>query len=136
VGTPLDYETTTDSVGFEVFHLRRFHSLTYSLQGSVSESEPETDVRSPLTSLTLQSVDGPPLRTYSVAGELFPTKALGVRLGYTQAESRGYDGHSYDVVGTWFFKPRLAVQLGLSRERLELGPDETKSAGIRFIGRL
>jgi hypothetical protein len=133
---PQVVETTENSVGFEVFHLRRFRSLTYSLQGSVSESKPETDVRSSLTSLTLLSADGAPLRTYSVAGELFPTKALGVRLGYTKAESDGYEGHSYDVVGTWFFKPRLAIQLGLSRESLELGPDETKSAALRFIGRL
>ena len=47
------------------------------------------------------------------------------------------DGHSYDVVGTWFFKPRFAIQLGLSRASLELGEsDETDSAAIRFIGRL
>ena len=135
-GFPLDTEMTTDSVGFEVFHLRRFRSLTYSLQGSVYKSEYESEVRDPLTSSTLQLGGGAALRTYSVAGELFPTKAFGVRLGYTQAESRGYDGHSYDVTATWFFKPRFAIQLGLSHERLELGPDETESAAIRFIGRL
>ena len=131
LGPWIETDTTADSVGFEVFHLRRFRSLTYSLQGRVSESE--TEVRS---SSSLQAADGLPLRTYSVAGELFPTKALGVRLGYTQVESESYDGHSYDVVGTWFFKPRFAIQLGLSRESLDLRSDETESAAIRFIGRL
>jgi putative general porin len=132
-GPWIETDTTADSVGFEVFHLRRFGSLTYSLQGSVLESE--TEFRS---SSTLGSADGLSLRTYSVAGELFPTKALGVRLGYTQVEGEGegYDGDSYDVVGTWFFKPRFAIQLGLSRSSHELGLDETESAAIRFIGRL
>ena len=123
IGTLSDFYATTESVGFEVFHVRRFRSLTYSLQGSVSESSSDTDIRSSLTSLTLQSGDSL-LRTYSVAGELFPTQALGVRMGYTQVESEGYDGRSYDVVG-------------LSRASLELGgSDETDSAAIRFIGRL
>ena len=33
---PYSEETTTDSVSLDVFHVRRFRSLTYSLRGSVS----------------------------------------------------------------------------------------------------
>lgn len=135
-GTPLDADTTTDSVSLEVFHVRRFRSLTYSLQASVSRGEQQTDIRSSVTSLPLASGGRVPVRTYSVAGELFPTKALGVRLGYTQIESAGYRGDSYDAATTWFFKPRFAIQVGLSRASLELGPDKSDGATVRFIGRL
>lgn len=148
---PYAVETTMDSVGIDVFHVRRFRSLTYSLQGSVSQTEADIDFSSPLRSLVpLTEEDGPTLRVYSAAGELFPTNRLGVRVGYSKPDREGPDPESYSVGTTWFFKPRVAVQFTLSRTNLpDVGSPpsfddgavfrpitHSDSAGIRFIGRL
>jgi hypothetical protein len=137
---PLAIELTTDTVGLEVFHVRRFRSLTYSLQGSVSERDTDVELRSPLIIRLplLTPGDGPSLRQYSVAAELFPTDRLGVRVGYSRPDSE-FDFDSYDVGATWFFKPRVAVQFGLSRATLDTAPPELRhsdNVGVRFIGRL
>jgi hypothetical protein len=81
--------------------------------------------------------DGPSLRQYSVTAELFPLDRLGVRVGYTRPED--FDFHGYDVAATWFFKPRVAVQFGMSRATNDDAPPALRhsdSAGVRFIGRL
>jgi hypothetical protein len=139
---PYAVDTTADSVSLDVFHVRRFRSLTYSLQGSVAQTTSEIDFSSSLPSLIpATQEDGPTLRVYSVAGEVFPTNRLGIRLGFSRPDGEGTpDAESYDVGTTWFFKPRVAVQFTLSRtSRDDLGPgtiDHYDSAGIRFIGRL
>ena len=133
---PLSVETTTDSVGLEVFHVRQFRSLTYSLQGRVSQSDADEDV-SPGTPFPL--ADGDPWLVYSVAGELYPTDRLGVRVGYSRPAGVGNDSDSYDVAATWFFKPRIAVQFALGRSMIDGAPaglGESDSAAVRLIGRL
>jgi hypothetical protein len=138
IGLPLEIETTTDSVGLEVFHVRRFRSLTYSLQGGVSERDSGLEFSVPQGTFVFPSTtDGPRFRQYSVAAELFPTERLGVRLGYTQPED--FDVEGYDVAATWFFKPRIAVQFSLSQSSVDDAPSglgRSKSAGLRFFGRL
>ena len=139
---PFAVNTTTDSISLDFFHVRRFRSLTYSLQGSVSQAEPHFDVSSSLPSFVPSPQgDGPTLRVYSVAGELFPTNRLGIRLGFSRPDGeRAPDAESYDLGTTWFFKPRVAVQFTLSRTSRDDVPsggiDHSDSAGIRFIGRL
>jgi hypothetical protein len=87
IGFPLEIEVTSDSVGFEVFHVRRLRSLTYALQGSVSERDTDVELRPPTAAFGSPSqVDGQPVRQYSVAAELFPTDRLGVRVGYSRPE--------------------------------------------------
>lgn len=138
---PYSEETTTDSVSLDVFHVRRFRSLTYSLQGSVSQAEAAFDISSPLPSLVpAMSGNGPTRRVYSVAGELFPTHRLGISLGFSRPDGELVpDAESYDIGASWFFKPRVAVQFTLSRTSIDLGAFGTghsDNAGIRFIGRL
>ena len=136
IAGPISFETTTDSIGIDVLHVRRFRSLTYSLQGGIAESETDIDVGGPLTSLTLPAAaDGASLRVYSVAGELFPTPRLGVRVGYSQPDRDDFDSEAYDVAATWFFKPRIAVQFAVGHSTVDDGP-ESDSAALRFIGRL
>jgi hypothetical protein len=137
---PFEVETTTDSVGLEVFHVRRFRSLVYSLEGRVSQSDADVEFRSPFPLPANQTGIGDKLRVYSVATELFPTNRLGVRVGYSRPDGNR-DVDSYDVAATWFFKPRIAVQFGLSRSNIEvvpttLRPTHSESAAVRFIGRL
>ena len=135
-------ETTTDSVGLEVFHVRRFRSLTYSLQGRVSESDADVDISfgAPPPPGMLLPGDGEALRVYSVAGELYPTDRLSVRIGYSRPDGGpSFSSDSYDLAATWFFKPRIAVQFALGHSKVddvaaELG--ESDSAAVRFIGRL
>lgn len=130
-------ELTTDSVGLEVFHVRRFRSLTYALQGSVSERDTDVEISSPLIPLIGTSSD-PGVRTYSVAAELFPTRTLGVRVGYSRPD-RDFDVDSYDMGATWFFKPRVAVQVALSTSKVDDAPPgrgRFESTAVRFIGRL
>jgi hypothetical protein len=136
---PYSEETTTDSVSLDVLHVRRFRSLTYSLQGSVSQAEADFEVSSPLVPAMQGS--GPTLRVYSVAGELFPTNRLGIRLSFSRPDGElAPDAESYEIGANWFFKPRMAVQFTLSRtsrDDIPLGGIEhSDSAGIRFIGRL
>ena len=135
-GPLIDTETTTDSVDLEVLHVRRFRSLTYSLQGRVSELDSQSETRS--SSPPFLSENAYSRRVYSVATELFPTERLGVRIGYSQPDS-DVDIDSYDVGATWFFKPRVAVQFTLSRTNLDAAPGVTshsENASIRFLGRL
>lgn len=139
IGPALETKTTTDSVSLEVFHVRRFRSLTYSLEGRVSQSDADVEIRSGLPLPNPPGI-GDESRVYSVATELFPTNRLGVRVGYSRPDG-DRDVDSYDVTATWFFKPRIAVQLGLSRSNIEvapttLGPTHSESAAVRFIGRL
>jgi hypothetical protein len=128
----LEFDSTTDSVGLEVFHVRRFRSLTYSLQGGIVERDTDAEVRGLPAGLSATS--GPSLREYSVAAELFPTDRLGVRVGYSRPED--FDVENYDVAATWYFKPRVAVQFGLSRiaqDDASPGFGHFDSAALRFI---
>jgi putative general porin len=136
-GPLVETETTRDSVDLEVFHVRRFRSLTYALQGRVSELDSQSETRSSLPSLLSENAYS--RRVYSVATELFPTQRLGVRVGYSRPDG-DFDIDSYDVGATWFFKPRVAVQFSLSRTNVDNGPaigsSHSESSGVSFIGRL
>ena len=137
IGPGFELETTTDSVDLEVFHVRRFRSLTYTLEGRVLQNDVDFEVFSPTTFPTAPSGTGES-RVYSVATELFPTSRFGVRVGYSRPAT-DVDIDSYDVAATWFFKPRVAVQFGLSRTSFDIGPIDSRhseTAAIRFIGRL
>ena len=131
-GPTIDTERTEDSVDLAVFHVRRFRSLTYSLEARVSRSDGELEFLS-----APFGDNGYTQRAYSIATELFPTQRFGVRVGYSQPDS-DFDIDSYDVGATWFFKPRVAVQLVLARTSYGSGPSEshTNDAGVRFLGRL
>jgi hypothetical protein len=138
---PLSAETTTDSVGLEVFHLRRFRSMTYSLQGGVTESDAEVDlglVAPPPPGVLLPS-DSDALRVYSVAGELYPTDRFSVRIGYARPDGGSFGSDSYDLAATWFFKPRIAVQFAVGQSKIDDVPAQfgkSDSAAVRLIGRL
>ncbi len=136
IGVPLQIELNIDSVDLEVFHVRRFRSLTYSLEGRVSERDTDIDLR-PSFLPGITSLGSDSTRQYLVAAELFPNQRLGVRLGYSQPED--FDAESYDISATWFFKPRIAVQLSLAESSIDAvipGVGRSESVGVRFFGRL
>lgn len=139
IGFPTEIEVTTDSVNLEVFHVRRFRSLTYALQGSVSDRDTEVDISPPAVPfIGPLPFSSPGVRTYSVAAELFPTRNLGVRVGYSRPDS-AFDYDAYNLGATWFFKPRVAVELSLSETKREDAPpglSRSEATAVRFIGRL
>jgi hypothetical protein len=148
----------TRNAGLEVFHLWRGRSLAYSLSGGVSQSSTDIDItRSPIVPTTspfppsfivanpgtfaggvaVATHASDRANVYRVAGEIFPTARLGVRLGYTRADSDdalSTEG-AYGLAATWFFKPRVGVQFSYSRAIHDDLADGHGSA-IRFIGRL
>jgi hypothetical protein len=131
-------ELTTDSVHLEVFHVRRFRSLTYALQGSVSDRDTDVDISSPLLSFLPPGTSGPGIRTYSVAAEFFPTRTLGVRVGYSRPDG-DFDYDSYNLGATWYFKPQVAVQFAFSASKVDDAPaglGRSEGTALRFIGRL
>ncbi len=73
--------------------------MTYALQGTVSDRDSDVEIRSPVAFMTPGAFSSPSVRTYSEAAELFPTRAIGVRLGYSRPDS-DFDYDSYSVGAT------------------------------------
>lgn len=81
----------------------------------MSDRDPHVEIgSSPVPLATFPSAaDGSGLRAHAVGAEFFPTRALGVPVGYSRPDG-AFDLDTYDVRTTWFFKPRVAIQLGFS----------------------
>jgi hypothetical protein len=77
-----------------------------------------------------------PRRTYTVGAELFPTRKLGVRIGYTVFDGALTEDDAYDVGATWFFRRNVGVGLSLSRQEFDYGLASSDSAAFWVIGRL
>jgi hypothetical protein len=103
----------------------------------VSRIDSDVEVVWPPTSFPTFGGGQSSRRGYSIATELFPIERFGVRVGYSRPDN-DFQIDSYDVGATWFFKPRVAVQLVLARTSYGSGPSEshTNDAGVRFLGRL
>jgi hypothetical protein len=143
-----------DHASVSVFHVRRFHSMTYSLSGRIAGSRANVSVTSPGGSLpppfsiTLPplnlSASLPRLQSYSVAGELFPTAKLGVRIGYTRWDDDTRADDAYNVAATWFVRRDLGLQFIYSQQSVDDGTafvffdddfENADTAAIRVIGR-
>jgi hypothetical protein len=77
--------------------------------------------------------------SYSVGGELFPTRRLGVGLGYVRWDGEPLLDDGYNVNTTWFFHERVAVRFAYARTtRDELSADfrNDDALSVTFRGRL
>ena len=154
-------DTEVDNAGVAVVHVGRLGRFDYALAGGITRSELDARIettRTPLTALLPQLPQRPaafgpqqpvggvallqPARSsshsdrHSLAAELFPTRALGIRVSYA-----GFDGDdtvdaSYDLAATWFFRRNIGARLVLSRTKSALQIGETDAAGLQLIGRL
>jgi hypothetical protein len=152
-------DTDVDSVGVAAVHVGRLGRFDYALAGGITRSELDARIEITPTPLTAQLPRLPPglaaIRPvggvvglfspavsssqsdrYSLAAELFPTRALGIRVSYA-----GFDGDdlidgSYALDATWFFRRNIGARLGLSRTKSELQLQDVEAVGLQLIGRL
>jgi hypothetical protein len=77
--------------------------------------------------------------SYSVGGELFPTRRLGVGLGYVRWDGEPLLDDGYNVSTSWFFHERVAVRFAYARTtRDDVGVDFRNDdfLSVTFLGRL
>jgi Putative general bacterial porin len=102
--------------------------------GGISAA-PFTFIAAPFTG-PFQSLDE--RKTASIAGELFPTDRIGLRIGLAHSNGEYGDDDSYDVAATWFFTRAAAVEFVLARTQSEIFSlsRDIDSAELRVFGRL
>jgi hypothetical protein len=152
----LTMEQRGDHASVSVLHVRRLRSMTYSLSGRIAGSSGDATIHTPSIVLPLP---GPPvtvptrsigfslprLQSYSVAGEIFPTAKLGVRIGYARWDDKTPADDAYDVAATWFVRRDLGIQFIYSKQTADsttigIFTDDdfhnAETATVRMIGRL
>jgi hypothetical protein len=155
---PQSTHQTRDTATLGVLHLRRFRSLTYTLAGSVADSSGQAVIHSGTFDFTLPSSLLPPgivffkapvvtvpahttkmgldrYLIYSVAGELFPTRKLGVRLAYANWDDSSTIDYAYDVAATWFVSRNVGLRFALGRQRAHGSLEDTDIAFVQATGR-
>lgn len=140
---PLTTIAETQTAGLSLVHVRQFRSLTYVLTGGFEQRETDLTLLGSNGSVigpNLAQPDGSPLRSYSVGATLFPTKRLGVHVGYEDAAGGAFDSYvdgTYSVGAQWFFRPKVAFELSISRTDFNdpLALDDSRLRSFRIVGR-
>jgi hypothetical protein len=133
----------TQTARLSLVHVRQFRSLTYALAGSFEQRDADLTIvdNGSVPPLNLVQGDSSPLRTYSVGATLYPTKKLGVRVGYEDTTNSAFDDYTdgtYSLGAQWFFRPKVAFELSLSRTDFNdpLAPyDDNELRSFRIVGR-
>jgi hypothetical protein len=158
---PQSTRQTEDTVTVSAQHVRHFRSLTYALSGSITDTSGELVIHSGSFQLPVLSPVLPPgvifdggvpfvtvpasttkigldhFLAYAVAGELFPTRRLGVRVGYTHWDDANSLDHAYDVAASWFVTRNVDVRVAFGRQRAHSSADfrDTDIASVQAAGR-
>jgi hypothetical protein len=155
---PQSISQTRDTATLSVLHMRRFRSLTYTLAGSVADSSGQAVIHSGSFDFSLPSSLFPPgvvfLRPpvikvpahttevgldryliYSVGAELFPSRKLGVRVGYAGWDDSSTLDYAYDVAATWFVSRNIGLRFVLGRQHAHANLDDTDVAAVQATGR-
>ncbi|HEU4619742.1 MAG TPA: hypothetical protein VFV10_17015 [Gammaproteobacteria bacterium] len=127
--------TNTTTLSFA--HVRNFRSLTYTLSGGFTRGEVPSFTADTTTMPFSISLGVDPFRTYSIGAALYPTKKLGLQIGYDRNSGKYFTNDSYSLGARWFFRRNVAFELSLSNLDLHLpepyGQQETRS--FRITGR-
>ena len=156
-------DTETESARLSVRHVGELGGSTFSLSASVRSSRSDmrlivplpTDVFTPVQPFEppdrgwvttappyapIEFFDSHRERQVGLSGALFPTRALGVRLSFSNADHDTFG--SSDMVGlsaNWFFVRNAAVAVELTREdaagRSRVDLPDSDSVGVRLLGR-
>jgi len=158
---PQSTRQTEDTAMLSAQHVRHFRSLTYVLSGSVSDTSGELAIHSASFQLPVLSPVLPPgvvfqggvpyvtvpgsttklgldrFLVYGVAGEVFPTRKLGVRLGYTYWDDADSLDYAYDVAASWFVTRKVDLRFAFGRQRAHSYADfrDTDTASVQAAGR-
>ena len=155
---PQSISQTRDTATLSVLHVRRFRSLTYTLAGSVADSSGQAVIHSGSFDFTLPSSLFPPgvvfldrrssrcprirrrsgsigTSIYSFAAELFPSRKLGVRLGYAGWDDSSTQDYAYDVAATWFVSRNVGLRFVLGRQHAHANLDDIDVAAVQATGR-
>jgi hypothetical protein len=150
--------TQIETAGVAAMHVGRFGRFDYALAGGISRSELDAMIeitRTPLIPLLPQvppafgptgpiggvglfepAVSSSQTDRYSLAAELFPTRALGIRASYASFDGDNTVDVSFDLAATWFFRRDIGARLVLSRTKSALQLGDIDSVGLQMIGRL
>jgi hypothetical protein len=112
--------------------------------GGVAALPPAGAVVTPLGAAPVSplNVDQQPIDrhyAYSIDGELFPTRRIGVGLGYVRWDGEPLLDDGYNVNTTWFFRERIAVRFAFARTtRDTFDPDfrDDDAWAMTLLGRL
>jgi hypothetical protein len=158
ITTVIDSEI--DSAGVEATHVGRLGRFDYALAGGIARSELDYTI---VTTRT-PPIPPPPLLPppfgptqpaggvvagvfapavgsghndrYSIAAELFPTRALGIRVSYASFDGDDMGDTSYDLAATWFFRRNIGARFQLSRTKSALAFEDVDTVGLQLLGRL
>ena len=156
-------EVVTDDVSLSVRHVGRLASIPYSLSALAGASDLRTRWSFPSLATSGGAVAPAPelvqafresfetypeperdsWRLYAMRGDIFPTRALGIGLGYSRTEQdlEGVpDTGQVHVSARWFVRRNWAFALGVSHRRQEGSSGqrgrETDSVSVLVMGRL
>jgi hypothetical protein len=157
-------ETDSESIAISAQHVGGLGGLEYALSGGVSANETAATlevVQTPVVPLPPFTLPAPPIsgafpggfvaaaslaspslarrERYSLAGELFPTDALGIRLGYARWDGDESLDESYELATTWFFKRRIGARVVLARTKTDFSiqtAQDVDTVTLQLIGRL
>lgn len=155
-------ETEVETAQVSALHVGRLGKMHYSLSGGVASNKADATrevvvtpapAPSPLPPPILSppfaggiAVPSPSLFTsserrerYELVGELFPTQALGLRVGFARWDGAPALDERYELGATWFFKRRIGAEVVFARATTGLPIStalDVDTATLRFIGRL
>jgi hypothetical protein len=155
---PQRINQTRDTATLSVLHVRRFRSLTYTVGGSVADSSGQAVIHSGSFDFALPASMFPPgavffrppvikvpahttetsldrYLIYSVAAEVFPTRKVGVRLGYAGWDDSSTLDYGYEVAATWFVSRNVGLRFALGRQHAHANLDDIDIAAVQATGR-
>jgi hypothetical protein len=158
---PQSTRQTEDTATLSAQHVRHFRSWTYALSGSISDTSGDLSIHSESVQLPVFSPVLPPgtvfqggvpyvtipasttkigldrFLVYAVAGEVFPTRRLGVKLGYTHWDDADTLDYAYDVAASWFVTHNVDLKFVFGRQRARsfAGFNDTDIASVQAAGR-
>src|SRR5690606_35468358 len=154
-------DTELDTVELSARHVGLFGRFAYSLSGGVTANETnvvrevvETPLQPapPVLAFPMPDIGTAPpgpfegirsssarAERYTRAGELYPTPALGVRVGYARWNGDDALDERYDIGATWFVRRRIGVQLAWRKTESRLPimtVTDIETVTLQLIGRL
>jgi len=128
----------SDSASLSFVHVRRFRALTYVLSGGLAQFEQRLVLAIPFPGAPGIERKLDPVRTYALQTAFYPTRRLGVQVGYQTNRGDPTRGGAYSVGARWFVKRNVAFELSLSRQERDPSPpnEDIDTRSFRIVGRL